>query len=147
MTVEIRLLGADDAAVLQRVADGVFDYAIIPEMAERFLRDPSHYLAVAIEDDTVVGIASANEYLHPDKPVQFWIAEMGVATPWRRQGIGKRLLRRLLSLAEEKGFDEVWLGTEDDNEPARALYRSAGGEEASFVMYTWKFGENEGQSA
>ena len=140
MTIEIRLLGDGDAAVLERVADDVFDHDVVPAMAERFLRDASHFIAVAIDGDTVVGIATANEYLHPDKPVQFWVNEMGVAKSHRRRGIGKLLLGRILELAGERGYEEIWLGTEDDNLAARALYRSMGGKEEPFVMYTWNPG-------
>ena len=145
MTIDIRLLGEDDAHVLDNVAEDVFDFAIVPDMAKRFLKSRSHHIAVAIEDGTVVGMASANEYLHPDKPVQIWVNEMGVAKSHRQRGIGKKLLRRILDLAEERGFEEIWLGTEDDNTAARALYRSAGGEEESFVMYSWEFGKKDGR--
>ena len=143
MTIEIRLLGAGDVAVLDNVAEDVFDYEIRPEMAQRFLDSPSHFIAVAIEDGTVVGMATANEYLHPDKPVMIWVNEMGVATSHRRRGIGKQLLTYILEMAQDKGFEEIWLGTEDDNVPARALYKSAGGEEESFVMYSWEFNKGE----
>ena len=104
MTIEIRLLDAGDAAVLDNVAEDVFDYDIGPDMAQqRFLESPSHYIAVAIEDGTVVGMATANEYLHPDKPVMIWVNEMGVATSHRRRGIGKQLLTRILDMAEDHG--------------------------------------------
>ena len=145
MTIEIRLLGAGDEGVLDNVADDVFDYDVDPAMAVRFLAYPAHFLAVALDGDTVIGIGSANEYLHPDKPVQFWVQEMGVAPQFQRQGIGKRLLNTLLGVARERGHAEAWLGTEDDNTPARALYRSAGGVEEAFVMYTYKL-VNEGDS-
>lgn len=141
MTIEIRLLQEGDAHVLSNVAAGVFDFPVIPEMAERFLKSPAHYIAVAIDGDAVIGMATANEYLHPDKPVQIWINEMGVAPAYRQQGIGKRLLRRILDLAVELGFEEIWLGTEDENVAARALYRSLDGKEESFVMYSWEFGK------
>ena len=145
MTIEIRLLGAGDEGVLDNVAEDVFDHDVDPAMAARFLDDPGHFLAVALDGDTVVGIGSANEYLHPDKPVQFWVQEMGVAPPFQRRGIGRRLLNTLLEVARERGHAEAWLGTEDDNAPARALYRSTGGVEESFVMYTYKL-DDEGDS-
>ena len=141
MTIEIRLLEEGDVAVLDRVANDVFDHAVIAEQAARFLADPGHYLVVALHADTVVGIGSANEYLHPDKPLQFWINEMGVAPEYQRQGIGRQLLDVLLGVARDLGCKEVWLGTEVENVPARALYRSAGGKEENFVMYTFELGE------
>ena len=55
----------------------------------------------------------------------------------------KQLLTRILDMAKDMGFEEIWLGTEDDNIPARALYKSAGGEEESFVMYSWEFEQED----
>ena len=145
MNIEIRLLGPGDEGVLDHVADDVFDHEIIPGQAVRFLEDPGHYIAVALADGIVVGMASANEYLHPDKPVQFWINEMGVSPDWQRQGIGRRLLRTLLDLARDAGFGEAWVGTEDHNIPARGLYRSLGGAEERFVMYTFDLAGTKGK--
>lgn len=137
MTIQIRLLGAGDAAVLDNVAEEVFDNDVIPEQAARYLADPSHYLAVAIDDGIVVGMCSGNDYLHPDKPVQFWVNELGVAPSHQRRGIGKRLFLTILDAARRNGRTEAWVGTEDENTAARALYRSAGGREAPFRMYTF----------
>ena len=138
MSIEYRLLGPDDLSVLQNTADGVFDHEPVPDMTARFLADPAHLIAVAVDAGTVVGMATGNEYLHPDKPVQFWINEMGVAPGHQRQGIGKKLLSLMLQEARRRGFAEVWLATEDDNLPARALYRSTGGQEENCVVYTFK---------
>ncbi len=58
MTLEYRLLRAGDTAVLDRVADDVFDGEVQPALAREFLDDPRHHLAVAIDDGVVVGFAS-----------------------------------------------------------------------------------------
>ncbi len=50
MTMELRILRASDAAVLGRVADGVFDDAIQPALAREFLGDARHHLGVALDD-------------------------------------------------------------------------------------------------
>jgi len=141
VSIEIRVLSEADAAVLDNVATDVFDFDIKPDMARRFLADPAHHIVVAIEDGTVVGMATGNDYLHPDKPVMFWVNEMGVAPSHQRRGIGKKLLRRILDLAKEMGREEAWLGTELDNVAARALYKSLDGEEESFVMYSYDFSQ------
>lgn len=143
MGIDIRLLGDNDAAVLDNVADEVFDHDLDPEMTRRFLQSATHHIAVAIDDGRVVGMATANEYLHPDKPAQIWINEVGVAASHRRQGVGKLLLRQILDYAGDNGFGEIWLGTEVDNAAARALYRSMGGREESFVMYSWEIDRDD----
>jgi hypothetical protein len=75
----VRLLGPGDAAVLDRVVEGVFDNPIDPLWRAEFFADPRHHLAVAIDGDLVVGMASAVHYVHPDKPPELWVNEVGVA--------------------------------------------------------------------
>jgi aminoglycoside 6'-N-acetyltransferase I len=92
---------------------------------------------VAVEDAVVVGMASAVDYVHPDKAPQLWINELGVAPTHRRRGIGRRLLHALLAHGRALGCTEAWLGTEPDNRPARALYEQAGGAAEPFVLYAF----------
>lgn len=50
---------------------------------------------------------------------------IGVKRRWRRQGIGRALLRALLSEAARQGVRQISLSVEPDN-PARRLYESEG---------------------
>jgi ribosomal protein S18 acetylase RimI-like enzyme len=147
MDIEIRILGADDADVLARLAPDVFDDGIDPRWSAEFLADPRHHLAVAIDAGTVVGMASAVHYVHPDKRPELWINEVGVAATHRRRGIGKRLLQALFLRARALGCAEAWVLTDDDNAAARRLYASAGGTESPQVMVSFHFpppDENDG---
>ena len=134
----VRLLGPGDAAVLDRVAEGVFDNPIDPRWRAEFFADPRHHLAVAIDGGLVVGMASAVHYVHPDKPPELWVNEVGVAPGYRRRGLGRALLEALLRRGKELGCAEAWLGTEPENEVARRLYLAAGGEEEPMVMFTFR---------
>jgi len=138
--VIVKLLGPGDEHVLLRVASDVFDEQIDPTLARTFLGEPGHSIAVAIDDGLVVGFASGVRYLHPDKPWAFWVNEVGVAPRWQRQGVGKAVLRCLLTAAAEMGCTEAWVGTEADNLPARALYRALGGalDAETFVTFSWR---------
>lgn len=136
--ITIRLLGPDDGAVLERVAGGVFDHAVKPERAAAFLAEPSHLMVVALAGDTVVAMASGVVYLHPDKPPQLWINEVGTGDDWRRQGLGRRVTEALLSAGAGRGCRYAWLGTEAENVAARALYRALDGKETeNLVTYEW----------
>ncbi len=137
MAIDIRLLGPDDLPVLDRVAPDVFDGPVEPRWAAACLADPRHHLVVALEDGVVVGMGSAVDYVHPDKAPQLWINELGVAPTHRRLGVGRRLLEALLARGRTLGCTEAWLGTEADNEPARALYEQAGGAPEPFVLYAF----------
>jgi len=134
--MEIRLLGAFDAGVLENVADGVFDSAVSAAFTDEFLGDPRHHLCVAIDSGVVVGFGSAVHYIHPDKPPQLWINEVGVADSHLKRGLGKAIVQRLVALCPELGCSEAWVLTEENNAAARALYRAAGGEETTGVVMT-----------
>jgi GNAT superfamily N-acetyltransferase len=133
----IRILGPTDASILDCVAPGVFDNAIDPRWTAQFLADPHHHMVVALRDGQVIGMASAVHYVHPDRPPQLWINEVGVAAAHRRQGIGTRLLRTLFAHGKALGCAEAWLGAEATNVAARRLYATAGGREAPMVYVTF----------
>jgi aminoglycoside 6'-N-acetyltransferase I len=137
-SVDILELGMDDAPMLDRVADGVFDHAIDPRWSAEFFADPRHHLIVAIEGGVVVGMITAVNYVHPDKAPQLWINEVGVAPSHRRRGIGRRMLDAMLAHGRALGCTEAWLGTEEDNLPARRLYESVEGSAEPFVLYSFR---------
>lgn len=103
MNVTIRLLGPNDQSVLDRVADDVVNNPINPAWAAELLAAPRHHLAVATIEDQVIGFASGVHYLHPDKPPELWINEVGVASAHQGNGIGKRLLTALFERGCEVG--------------------------------------------
>lgn len=138
MSVSIRLLGADDASQFDRVAAEVFDSPLDSELTAEFLADGRHHLAVALDDDVIVGMASAVHYVHPDKAPQLWINEVGVAPTHRGRGIARQLLDRLLQQAGELGCSEAWVLTHRTNTAAQRLYESVGGitPPEDCIMYT-----------
>lgn len=139
MAVHIRLLGPTDSAVLNNVADDVFDHAIDARSAREFFADDRHHIVVALDGDLVVGFASAVHYVHPDKPPELWINEVGVAPSHQRRGIGKQIMAAMLAHGRSLGCREAWVGTEEDNIPARGLYGAAGGLEEEDRVVTFTF--------
>lgn len=140
MTVEIRILGPGEGALLRHVAAGVFDQEIDPALTEAFLRDPRHHLAVAVDAGTVVGFASGVHYIHPDKPAELWVNEVGVAPTHRRQGLAQKLLNRLFEHGHSLGCREGWVLTSPANQGAVSLYEAVGGRRLSDppAMFTFK---------
>lgn len=139
MEVAVRVLGRDDLRVLDAVAADVFDHPINRRWAAEFLADPRHHLAVAIVDGVVVGMASGVHYVHPDKPPELWVNEVGVAPAFQNRGIGRRLLQALFTRGREVGCSAGWVGTEVSNAAARRLYRAVGGVEDAepFVLVSF----------
>ena len=86
----------------------------------------------------VIGFASGNVLLHPDKPPVFFINEVGVLRDMRRQGIASALCRKLIQQARGAGCQGIWLATEKENDAARALYHSLRARETGgIVVYDW----------
>ena len=142
MSIEIRIIGPGDEDVLSNVAADVFDEDVDQTFTTEFLDDARHHLAVALNGSQVVGFASAVHYLHPDKPTELWINEVGVSPDFQRQGLGTRLMRALFDMARETlGCNEAWVLTEPDNIQAHGLYRALGGEPDPTVMFSFKLDE------
>jgi len=136
--ITIRNLGPEDAAILERVREGTFDHPVDPARAWAFLATRVNEIVVALDRGEVIGFASGTVLMHPDKPTHFFVNEVGVHEDFRRQGIAARLLERIFDLARDRGCEGIWLGTEVDNEPARALYRKLGARETEgLVIYDW----------
>lgn len=143
MDIVVRVLDPGDGDVLSRVAPDVFDHAIDARWSAEFLADPRHHLAVAIEAGRVVAMASGVHYVHPDKAPQLWVNEIGVAPPYHRQGLGRRVLDALLERGRTLGCEEAWVLTDRANAAACRLYASAGGQEAKgeTIMFEFRLGE------
>jgi len=138
--ITVKLLGTEDELVFDRVAEDVFDDPINPQLVREFLNDPRHHIAVAIDSDQVlVGMASGVHYIHPDKPAQLFINEVGVSPIYQGRGIGSKLIETLLLHARQLKCTEAWVATEPSNKAARALYKRFGGQQNHdlFVMYTF----------
>lgn len=140
MTIEIRKLGPGDEGVLTHVASGVFDEAVRPDLAERFVNTPSCRIFVALDGDLVVGMVTGFTHFHPDKDEEFFVNELGVDDDYLRRGIGTKLMDAILAEARAMGCAVAWLGTEHTNAPALALYRKlmgAGDEEEDMSVFTY----------
>jgi [ribosomal protein S18]-alanine N-acetyltransferase len=85
----------------------------------------NHYVAARTEDKLVGYAGIARLGLLP--PHEYEIHTIGVDPAFQGQGIGRRLLDALLSVADCAGrTGTVYLEVRTDNEPAIAMYRSAG---------------------
>ncbi|NEQ50910.1 MAG: GNAT family N-acetyltransferase [Leptolyngbya sp. SIO3F4] len=140
MSIEIVSLSHCNKELLNNIAPEVFDYEINSQYLADFLDDPRHIMYLAVDERVVVGMASAVEYFHPDKPPQLWINEIGVTISHRRRGIGRQLVQALVLYAHERGCAYAWLGTDIDNVAAQACFSSVPDVEKpqSFLLYEWE---------
>jgi len=139
----VKVLSDSDLPLLMNVAEDVFDNPVDEKLAEEFLNDPRHHIVVAIEEDKVIGFASAVHYVHPDKPAELWIDEVGVSPAYQNKGVGKAIMKELLQLGKGLGCVNAWVLTDRTNAPANGLYKSVGGEiaEGDTIMYEFNLAE------
>jgi ribosomal protein S18 acetylase RimI-like enzyme len=139
--IQVEFITAANAKILDRVDEDVFDFPVQREYVDAFLASPTNLLVVAVDSETVVGMATALMYTHPDKPLQMFINEVGVSCRFHRQGIGRKLVDALLRRARELGCHEAWVATEVSNTAARALFAATGGKEHKehAVVYFYRF--------
>jgi RimJ/RimL family protein N-acetyltransferase len=140
----VHLVTEANRDLLERVDEDVFDHPVRSEYVTAFLANPASLLAVAVADGTVVGMASGFVYGHPDKPLQLFVNEVGVAARVQRRGAGAAVVDALLRRGRELGCREAWVATEPDNAPARGLYRALGGveDDAPAVVYGFSFADD-----
>ena len=137
MDVEILRLGPRDANVLSRVAPEVFDEPVRAGRLTAYLSEPGHALFVALKDGEVVAQVACVVHRHPDKATELYVDEVGVTPALHRQGIARRMVEDAFAWGRTQGCEEAWVGTEPDNMPAIALYRSLRAEPVPFVMFEY----------
>lgn len=138
MPIEVKCLTADDAHVLDHVADDVFDEPIDASRLRRYLDEPGHVMFVAIDDGVVVAQCAGVVHRHPDKPTELYVDEVGTAPSHQRRGIARLLMQAIFEWGRENGCEESWLGTELDNVAANELYRNIGGKHAVMSYYEFR---------
>ncbi|MBV6400864.1 MAG: N-alpha-acetyltransferase RimI [Anaerolineales bacterium] len=138
----IKTLSASDLPLLLNTADDVFDNPVNESFAREFLTDSRHHIVVALVDGVVIGFASAVHYIHPDKPPELWINEVGVANSHQGKGIGKAIMNEMLNLGKGLGCVNAWVLTDKNNVAANGLYKSVGGNisDKETVMYEFEAG-------
>jgi aminoglycoside 3-N-acetyltransferase I len=133
--ITIRLLAPGDEDVVRKLAtyDG-------PGDPEGLLADPRTLMLVAFDGERPVGFVLGHELprRHGER-AKLFVYEVDVADTHRRRGIASTLLSKVRELARERGIRAGFVLTEPDNNPANALYRSAGGESSTVVQWDFPY--------
>lgn len=136
--INIRNLGPEDAHILDRVRPGLSAETLDPSQVWAFLATRVNELVVALDQGEVVGFASGTTVMHPDHPTEFLIAKVAVHPDLRRQGIGRRLMQRIMALAEDRGCVHIWAPAREDNVAFRSLAASLNAQTiAGNLIFRW----------
>jgi ribosomal-protein-alanine N-acetyltransferase len=127
MTWMLRRAGEDDLEAIMVIETATFATdAWSPENMRAELASPhTHYLvAVRVEDPTVIdGYAGL---LAPQGSGDADIQTIAVAESARRHGLGRTLMRQLMTEAHQRGAARIFLDVRADNPGAQLLYEALG---------------------
>jgi len=143
MNVHVRRLERHEAGLAEEVVRRFKGSSRSPDSLQEFLGNPANYLLVAEPEGEVGGFLMAYRLERADREAnQMFVYEIGVAAPWRGQGLATALVEGITALARAEGMFEAFVLTNRDNEPARRLYARTGGivEDDSAVLFVYPFG-------
>lgn len=135
--MQSKILTPADLPLLETPAADLFDAPPQLVWSTEFLSDPRHHLAVAIDENMLVGFVSAVHYLHPDKPPELWINEVGVSTAYQQKGLASQLMQLMFAHGLKLGCQTAWVLTDEDNLAANHLYHKVGGSPEACVLYSF----------
>jgi ribosomal protein S18 acetylase RimI-like enzyme len=141
-SISVRRLGPDDEDLgevttqLNSTDWEAFDNSFTSSSLGEFLQDDRRIYLVAYLGSEIVGASHAYVLLHPAGHTVLYIDEVDTVSKHRRKGVATSMMEELLRLGRLYGAKEAWLGTEDDNEVAKALYRKL---EPSEELLGWTF--------
>lgn len=121
--VSILWATTDHAARIAQLHGQLFDEA----WSEKFIRDLNHdpacslLLAADGRPDRIVGFVITRVVSDEAE-----ILSIGVAQPYQRFGVGKRLVEAALRVMANSEVENVYLEVAADNKAAQALYRGVG---------------------
>jgi ribosomal-protein-alanine N-acetyltransferase len=126
LSVEIDLLQPSDVNDCEQLEAQLFA-GEDPWSAQAFAAElqQGHYYLAARDDGRLVGYAGL-ALLGRAPYLEAEVHTIGVDPQRQHRGIGRRLLRGLLTHADARGAAVVYLEVRTDNQPAIALYRSEG---------------------
>lgn len=121
--------------VLNQLYTGKLKYEKFNEIYKLKLNDPYSYYIVAIENNKIVGVLTAELQvkLHREN-MQCFVEDLVVDKEYRNRGIGKALLQNAIDYAKSKNCNVVELTTYLNNEKAIKFY-----EANDFIKHSYKF--------
>ncbi len=132
--VEYVRIDRDNANLLERVADDVFDDEIVAAGLDAVIQS-GQLLVVATRDGIVVGQVQGMIQHHVDGPPQLYLDNLGVSPSHQREGIARGLVHEARAWSRELGCAATWIVAELDNEPADGFYRALGARRSSVALY------------
>jgi len=143
--VKIKLLVPGDEELFIAATRLHNEDVVAPEKAAALLRDPTYVFVVALNDKGDIMSRIYGHVLQRHDSTDLLLYEVDTDEPHRRKGAARALIDFLKALSAERGYGEMWVLTEENNAPARALYQGAGGHEEGSPAFMYVFPTEDGE--
>lgn len=139
--VELKFLTAGDEALLVSAVNLTDEGPITRTQATQHLSDSTLTNIVGIIDNKVVGFIYGYT-LRRFEAVSFFIYSVDVDDDYQRRGVGFGMLEALAEFGRGGAWDEMFVFTNEDNDPAMRLYSKASGKRPNKddVMFDFELG-------
>lgn len=139
---------------LARIVEGInganmeIDEPFTLDSLTDFLADERNVYLTVHADGRLAGALHAIGYVHPAGQRYVYVDEVDTDEAFRRQGVASAMLKAACEIARGMGAHAVWLGADDGNDAAHALYRALGAHEIEpGVIYTYEIDQVHGKEA
>lgn len=137
----LRRTDRDLARIVEQInrASMQIDEPFTLDSLTEFLADDRNIYLTVHADGRLAGTLHAIGYVHPAGQRYVYVDEVDTDEAFRRQGVASAMLTAAREIAQDMGARAVWLGADDGNDGAHALYRSLGAHESEpGVIYTYE---------
>lgn len=145
MSYTIKKLEKSDTTLAKQLIKGWYMDDGVPQVIYpkdkylyKILNRPNFHAYVALIEEQVVGGLTAYELeMFDTEENEMFLFEIGVSQGYRTQGIARSLIKALKQTCREKRIRIIFVGTSLDNEAAKQLYTTTGGEVEVIPWYTY----------
>ncbi|MFZ4807259.1 MAG: GNAT family N-acetyltransferase [Hyphomicrobiaceae bacterium] len=144
MTHQIKRLTADDIELARSVfavMATVFgeNAAVVSRDYAAALLHRDDFLVVAglVDGEPIAGLTAFVLPLTRAQTDELFIYDIAVAPAHQRQGIGRRLVQAVRSLAAERNIATTWVPADNEDDPALEFYRAIGGTPHAVTVFTF----------
>lgn len=129
--------GAEVTVLIRQLTKNIVAPEKLAKRIASLVKSKDARYLVAQKDNTIIGFGGLVWYTIPSKGTAGWIEELVVDKKYRNKGIGKKLIKELLLLAESQKLTQVKLTTVSPI--AKNLYKKAGFIEKQEILLLKKY--------
>lgn len=110
-----------------------------PDYLRKIINNPDYFAIAAFDGKRIIGILILITYLLIEGEKKGWIEGLVVSENYRGQGIGKKLLEKVIEEAKKKGLKSLNLTSREERIVANKLYQKMGFTKYETNVYRIKF--------